>query len=401
MNRDFSVLVLNEFSAQLQRERETKKLVPSWSTWDSQEDSRKDLPPRKMTILEALSASGLRSIRYAQEVPHVESIIVNDVEESAFKNIERNVQENKLDTKVVIPHLEDAVSLMMKHRHQGVDEAPFDMIDLDPYGAPNPFLYATLQSINDGGLIACTATDLAALCGNNPDACYGRYGAVPMHKPYSHEMALRILLGTLEREACRAGRYIVPLLSLKLDFYVRVFIRVYTSKQEVQKSSTKVGHVFHSRGCDSFYTCPLMVDHGKGNNVKVRNSNMPLPHALCPETDQPYAMGGPIWLKPIHNFEFVSALEKRLTTANKSKMQLAYGPRLGSILSVVQEELPNQPLYYNLPSMAKTLHTSAPKMDEFRSALIHLGYKSSCTHHDPDAVKTDAPPEGMCMFVCV
>ena len=48
-------------------------------------------------------------------------------------------------------------------------------------------------------------------------------------RPYCHEMALRILLASLEQHAARYKRYIVPVLSLSIDFYIRVFVRVYTS----------------------------------------------------------------------------------------------------------------------------------------------------------------------------
>ena len=42
-------------------------------------------------------------------------------------------------------------------------------------------------------------------------------------------------------------------LSLSIDFYVRVFVRVFTSPQTVKDSPTKVAYLYQSRGCDSFY----------------------------------------------------------------------------------------------------------------------------------------------------
>ena len=44
---------------------------------------------------------------------------------------------------------------------------------------------------------------------------------------YCHEMALRILLSCIAQHAGRYQRYIVPQLSFHIDFYVRVFVRVY------------------------------------------------------------------------------------------------------------------------------------------------------------------------------
>ena len=40
--------------------------------------------------------------------------------------------------------------------------------------------------------------------------------------------ALRIVLQTVDTLAARYGRYIVPLLSLSIDFYLRVFLRIKT-----------------------------------------------------------------------------------------------------------------------------------------------------------------------------
>ena len=63
------------------------------------------------------------------------------------------------------------------------------------------------------------------LCGNNGEACWAKYGAYPLHRPYCHEMALRILLAAIESHANRYKRHIVPVLSLSIDFYVRVCAR--------------------------------------------------------------------------------------------------------------------------------------------------------------------------------
>ena len=43
------------------------------------------------------------------------------------------------------------------------------------------------------------------------------------------------------------------MLSLSIDFYVRVFVRVYTSPATVKDTPTKLAYVWQSRGCDSFF----------------------------------------------------------------------------------------------------------------------------------------------------
>lgn len=55
-----------------------------------------------------------------------------------------------------------------------------------------------------------TATDMAVLAGNNSEACWTKYGSYPLHRPYCHEQAIRILLGCLEMNAARCERCLEP-----------------------------------------------------------------------------------------------------------------------------------------------------------------------------------------------
>lgn len=79
-----------------------------------------------------------------------------------------------------------------------------------------------MQSVAEGGLLAITATDMAVLCGNSGEVCWTKYGSYPLHRPYCHEGAVRILLACLEGHANRYKRFIQPLLSVHMDFYIRV-----------------------------------------------------------------------------------------------------------------------------------------------------------------------------------
>lgn len=60
---------------------------------------------------------------------------------------------------------------------------------------------------------------------------------MPLKGTFPHEMALRLVLQMLQTSAGRYKRYIVPLMSCSIDFYLRVFVRVYTSPNEVKKAA--------------------------------------------------------------------------------------------------------------------------------------------------------------------
>ena len=107
-----------------------------------------------------------------------------------------------------------------------LSESRFDYIDIDPFGSPIKFIDSAMRSISHNGLIACTATDTATLCGVYPKVCLRRYGAQPFHSNIMKEIGLRILLGVICREAGKYEKGIQPILSYTTDHYFRVYVRV-------------------------------------------------------------------------------------------------------------------------------------------------------------------------------
>ena len=70
-------------------------------------------------------------------------------------------------------------------------EKRFHAIDLDPYGSPHMFLDGAVQSVAEGGILLVTCTDMAVLCGNSPETCYAKYGALSLKSKACHEMVRR------------------------------------------------------------------------------------------------------------------------------------------------------------------------------------------------------------------
>ena len=99
---------------------------------------------------------------------------------------------------------------------------------------------------------------MAVLAGNHPEACFAKYASVPLRGKHCHEMALRIILSTISSHAARYKRYIVPMVSCSIDFYSRVFVRVYTSALEVKKAGSKLSTVYSCTGCGSYTLSPLL-----------------------------------------------------------------------------------------------------------------------------------------------
>jgi tRNA (guanine26-N2/guanine27-N2)-dimethyltransferase len=220
------------------------------------------------------------------------------------------------------------------------------------------------------------------------EACFAKYGSYPLHKPYCHEQAIRILLASISQAAARYKRYVVPVLSLSIDFYVRVFVRVYSSAQEVKDVAQKLSYVYQSQGCDSFVMSPIGRVRVKGNSRKYSAGHVPADTSVCPETGAPFTIGGPIWNAPLHDADWIKGVMAHL---RQNKDKYAAFNKIQGLLTVASSELPDVPLYLELHSICKVVKACVPKYETFKSALINAGYRVSGSHASETAIKTDAP----------
>uniref|UniRef100_A0A182JDC6 tRNA (guanine(26)-N(2))-dimethyltransferase n=1 Tax=Anopheles atroparvus TaxID=41427 RepID=A0A182JDC6_ANOAO len=392
-NRDLSICVLTTYSRIYQREKEEerKRKDPSYEDSNAQATLQPGVKHENgLRILEALSATGLRSIRYAKEIPGVREIIANDLSKSAVESIEKNVKQNNIEH-LITPSFNDAMTLMYMSTKP---DQRFTAIDLDPYGHPTRFLDGAVQSIEDGGMLLITATDMAVLAGNSPEACYVKYGSVPLKTKACHEFALRILLRCIETTATRYGRYIKPMLSISADFYIRVFVRVYTGQYACKKSSSKQSMVFQCTGCEAFTLQPLGVlkpnpTEANPQQIKFGTPTGPFVGSRCEHCNHQHHMGGPIWSAPLHDEEFLAELMR--TVEQEESKRLTTIRRIYGTLAVIREELHDVPLYYTLDRMCGILKLESIGMLKLRSALLHEGYRVSYSHASRTSVKTDAP----------
>eukprot|EP01048_Picozoa_sp_COSAG05_P000649 COSAG05_NODE_18_length_34957_cov_44.338115_28_plen_377_part_00 len=314
-NRDLSVLVARLFLGE-KLERDQAKQAKRTARWEAARDAGKPMTSEHPStdrrthgsrILDALSASGLRAIRYAKELDNVAFVLANDVNASAVESIRRNVAFNGLDPEIVQVRQADAALTMMLHREPA---AQFDLVDLDPFGSPTQFLDGAIQAVSEGGMLAVTCTDMAVLCGNHSEACFGKYGAMPLRGKHCHEFALRLVLGCLQTHASRYKRFIVPMLSCSIDFYIRIFVRVHTSPQEVKRAASKLSHVYQCSECGSHALQPVgKVVQRSTKSVKFTPATFTIPvgcdgvamasaaeppAASCPHCAGRLHVGGPV-----------------------------------------------------------------------------------------------------------
>lgn len=371
VNRDLSILTLRHTVAALRAEHNS--------------------PNETYSVLEGLAASGLRSLRYHLEVPGLSTVTANDMDPAAVETITRNVAHNGVSPEVVVPSCADAVALMASHR---AADRRFSAVDLDPYGSAAFLLDAAVTSVADGGLLAVTCTDLGVLCGNQVDAGYARYGAAPMRGAFAHEMAVRLVVFATAAAAARHGRSVTLLLGAKIDFYVRIFVRLRDSKVAAKERLTTSALVHVCSGCHTPVTQPLSGRRGPNKLTLVTSPawgvSPPPVSGACGLCGGKVAVGGPIYTPPLCDPSVVRELRANLAA---DATHLAAADRIEALLALLAGEAAvATPLFLHLATMCKVLRCNAPPAASVRVAVRAHGYAVALSHTDPQAVKTDAPP---------
>ena len=203
-------------------------------------------------------------------------------------------------------------------------------------------------------MLCITCTDTAVLCGNAGETCFAKYGSLSLRAKFCHEMALRALLHCVESHANHYSRYIIPLVSLSVDFYVRVFMRVYTGQKQTKMSVTKTAMVYNCVGCGSFALQQMATAiPTKGGNHKFVPGSGPPVGPACEHCGHKHQIGGPIWSAPIHDVDFLDSMLKRVS---RDSALFNTSERMKGMLSVAREELQDVPLYYILDDICNILH---------------------------------------------
>ncbi|CAL8105884.1 unnamed protein product [Calicophoron daubneyi] len=431
-NRDLTIAVIKHY--QLLR-------IKEWLSKAQVEGPEKSRTYLGLYILEALAASGIRSIRFALEIPHVAKILANDLDTNAVELIKENAQLNGV-TAYIDTSCADAVDVMHEHK---IPQNRFTVVDIDPYGTASPFLEAAVQCLHEGGLLCVTSTDMAVLCGSTPGTSMGKYGGIAVKNSATQETGLRILLNAIQLAASRHGRVIEPLISLSVDFYARVFVRVWSSPGSVKAIAAKHAICYTCTGCSAYHLQPLGT--ATPGPKRIMPACGPPVGTSCAECGSPFRVWGPLWIGPLHNRSFLRSFLTTLGAPPKlvrppiassfpkfsdnsvefrdpSQNIYPFGPELSDLLppefsfapnltsphsteniseqygtykrivgmaTMAYEELPDVVLYYKVDHLSAVLGTTVPTMLELHSSLLNAGYRASVSHADTNTLKTDAP----------
>lgn len=311
---------------------------------------------RHLTYVDALAGTGVRGVRMANELGLCAAI--NDRSKPAYELINRTIKMNGMEERAKA-YNEDANVLLLRNK--------YDLVDIDPFGSPVPFLDAACKSVKK--LLLVTATDTAPLCGAHSGGLR-KYAAKPLNTEYHKEMATRILLGCVTRDLCKYDRAIQPLLSYSTAHFIRITARVERGAKKADESIKRLGFIAHCFSCGnrSVFSCPDMLS--RGTNCDVCNAKI--------------RIAGPLYIDAIKEKRFCVQVAEEL-----EKRALGKKKEAAKIVERCINEL-DIPFYYEHHALCKTLKVPPPPLSSLIDALRSNGFSASRTHFLDTAVKTDA-----------
>jgi tRNA (guanine26-N2/guanine27-N2)-dimethyltransferase len=303
-----------------------------------------------MQIADVMAGSGIRSLRFIQELKpgKIHTLYVNDYDAKFIETMHTNFSLNSIDPKshdddVQVVVSDDDANLFL------LNSKGFDYIDIDPFGTPNPYLDAAVKRIARDGILAVTATDTAALTGTYTTVSRRKYWAESMKNELMHELGLRILIRKVQLIGAQYDKALLPLVAYFSDHYFRIFFANKKGKKRVDAILKKQAYFLYNRKTMDFHV-------SKYNN----------------EVGYDYA--GPLYTGDLNDRKILKRMLKTTKCLSDSRAH-----RLIQIL--VEESSVSGVGFYDLHRLVK-LHKfkHIPKKELIVAEIKKAGYKVTDTH---------------------
>ena len=317
----------------------------------------------EISICDAFGGSGIRGVRYAKEIDKVENVVITDINPLAVQFAQENIELNELNNVKV--YKEDANILLRKCRGK------FDIVDIDPFGTPSPFIESAGISLKAGGMLCVTATDTSGLCGTYKEPCIRKYNAMPLKTEYCHELGIRILAGFIARTLSKFKKCIEVKFAHSSEHYMRIYAVVRKGAKITDESLKNIGYILNCNNCLN-----RMIVKGITPQIGLD----------CPVCGKKFKTAGPLWCGDISKPDFIKGMLENIekTSINQENKAL-------KLLNFVYDESEAPATHYDLHEISRNLKISAPKLIDVLNSLKEMGYFASRTHFKPTGIKTDAP----------
>ena len=341
---------------------------------------------RPLRWLDLMAGCGIRSLRWGLEARGASDqpveLWVNDGDQERGPLLSANLEPLQSCAGLALNQSHQAAERLLREAYLG--HRFFDLIDLDPFGCPNVLLQSTLQAMRFGGVLLLASTDGRSPTGHDRFAAVRRFGAAARAHPSSWELALRLQLAALAREAWLLGRGLEPLLCFSDGRTFRVAVRM---RQRIRSGEEQqLGFLARCDRCGDQAVQAMLDLQGWRP-------------CACTDGCGRWAVSGPLWIGPLQD---VSQIKGLLEISDRlgagSSVGLGEGqdrtlaPRSRRMLEGLMAD-PGQPACcWSTGELSRRLQLKGPPaIEPLVAALRASGHSASVSGVMAGQVRTSAP----------
>ncbi|MFL0731075.1 MAG: N2,N2-dimethylguanosine tRNA methyltransferase, partial [Prochlorococcus sp.] len=250
--------------------------------------------------LDLMAGCGIRALRWGLEA--VDSPVLHSVQRLSP---ELWVNDADVDRAVLLarnldPLLKKGFSLKLFHQPAEVllsraylDKYLFDLIDLDCFGCPNALLQPVLQVLTFDGLLLLASSDGRSPTGHDRTGAIRNLAAAARAHPASWELALRLQLGVLARQAWLLGRGVEPLACFSEGRTFRLAVRI--KRRLAAEEESQLGFLARCEACGAQAVQSMLSLQGWSA-------------CSCSNGSGRWAVSGPLWVGPLQSADVLADL---------------------------------------------------------------------------------------------
>ena len=329
---------------------------------------------RPLRWLDLMAGCGIRSLRWGLEArqtpkPDVE-LWVNDADPERGLLLTTNLQPLRRDSGVTLRTSHLAAERLLRQAY--LDQTFFDLIDLDAFGCPNALLQSALAVLRFGGLLILASTDGRSPTGHDRSAAIRRYGAAARAHPASWELALRLQLAALAREAWLLGRGVEPIACFSDGRTFRLAVRL--RQRATAGEESQLGLLARCERCGDQAVQSLLKLSGWRS-------------CACEDGLGRWAVTGPLWIGPLQSTSVLKAL-----LALDPLLPGSLSPAGRRLLQRLQQDAGQPVCCWSTAELAKRLGIGGPPaVHALVDALRSQGHHAQASAVMAGQLRTDAP----------
>ena len=175
-----------------------------------------------------------------------------------------------------------------------LDKYFFNLIDLDCFGCPNSLLQPIIQILAFDGILILSSTDGRSTTGHDRLGAIRTLSASSRTHPASWEIALRLQLASVARQAWLLGRGVEPLVCFSDGRTFRIIVRV--KRHLAFNEEAQLGFIARCHFCGVQTSQALL---------KLKEWKQ----CFCNKGSTQLAINGPLWLGPLQSENVLSKVK--------------------------------------------------------------------------------------------